>query len=356
MKSYFFITKDQRILDNTSDTYKRHKLYFVKNKNIKNYLVLLKHDKIKNLSSIKVKNDLNICEIVYGYFNFFKKILTNKKLYKIILQDFSFVILPILMIKIFKKFKILSQIHGELYSFRWFFLNFKNPLMFIYTHLLVFFIDEIRVVNNKTKKNLEKIFKEKKIYNIPVPIIYKFSKKNNKVNYNNIIFITEFVKIKNYQGIKILLDKINQSDLNVNNVNIFGDGKFYLKFKNSIINNKYNFNVIFHGYKKLDIMEKYLQNSFFLINISKSESYSRSIVESFKCNLPVLSFKSTGPNELIQNECLVNYKDYNSIINKLLFFYNNKDQYLLLKKNINNFDKNYIPFKIVKKWSNLIYQ
>ncbi len=356
MKSYFFITKDPRILEKSSDTYKRHKLYFEKNENINNYLVILKKKNIEKHILLNSTNDLNISEVIFGYYNFFKKIILDKNLYKIINQDISFILLPILIIKIFKKFKILAQIHGELYNVKWIFMNFINPIKFIYINVLIFFLDEIRVVNDKTKKILKKLFINKKIYNIPVPIIHKFSNSKSNINYTNIVFITEFIKIKNYQGIEVLLEKINKSELIINNVNIFGDGKFFQNFKDYILNKKYKFNVNFHGFKNLDIIEKYLKNSFFLINLSKSESYSRTIVESFNCDLPVLSFKSTGPNELVQAECLVNFAEYDSIINKLLFYSKNKHEYLLIKKQINDFKNSYSPMKIVKNWSKVIYQ
>lgn len=356
MKSYFFITKDPRVLDKSSDTYKRHKLYFKKDKNINNYLVILKKLYIDEYVLMNIVNDLNITEVIFGYSNFFKKIIINKNLYKIISQDFSLILLPILFIRLFKNFKILAQIHGELYNFKWIFMNFKNPIKFIYTNILILFIDEIRVVNNNTKNIIQKILKNKKIYNIPVPIIYRFSNSKSNINYTNILFITEFIKIKNYQGIDVLLNKINKSELNIENINIFGDGKFYLNFKELILRKKYKFNVNFHGFQKLDIMEQYLRNSFFLINISKSESYSRTIVESYNCDLPVLSFKSTGPNEIVHMECLVNFGEYDLIIDKLLFYSKNKDQYLSIIKQISDFNKSYSPIKIAKNWSNIIYQ
>ena len=103
-------------------------------------------------------------------------------------------------------------------------------------------------------------------------------------------------------------------------------------------------------------MEKYIRNSFFLINISKSESYSRTIVESYNCDLPVLSFKSTGPNEIVHKECLVDFGEYDSIIYKLLYYSKNKDKYLSIIKQINDFNKSYSPIKIAKNWSNIIYQ
>lgn len=356
MKSYFFITKDPSILDRSTDTYKRHKLYFKKDKDIQCYLVILKKKNIKNYNSMNAISDLNISEVIFGYFNFFKRIIFKKNVYKIINQDIGLVLLPMLILKIFKNFKILAQIHGELYSISWIFMNFKNPIKFIYTNILIFFIDEIRVVNNKTKKIIKRLFVNKKIYNIPVPIIHKFSKSNSNNNFTNIIFITEFIKIKNYQGIDVLLDKINKSDLNIKNINIFGDGKYFLSFKKFILNKKYKFNVNFHGFKNLNIIEKYLKNSFFFINISRSESYSRTIVESFNCDLPVLSFKSTGPNELVQAECLVKFAEYDLIINKLSYYSKNKDKYLKIKEQVRDFKNSYYPMKLIKNWTKLIYQ
>lgn len=354
MKKIFFITKDQRILDAKSDTYKRHKQYFCNNKDVI-FLILLNKIDEKKIDKDLLK-DLNISFLISGYSLFIKKLIFEKSIHKIVLQDFNFELLLILLFKKFKKYKILTQIHSEVFSLNWILLKFKNLIKFFYICFSILFIDEVRVVNNKTKKILIKFFKKKKIYNIPVPILYNFSNTNSKINFYNLILVTEFVKIKNYKGIEILIKKISKFNLQIKEINIFGDGKYFDNFKKKIDIYSYPFKINFHGYKKLEFIENYYKNSFFLINLSRSESYSRVIVEALLCELPVLSFKSSGPNELLDNNFLFNFGDYSSMIDKLHFYQNNKSLYKEIKNELKLFKINYSKDILINKWSNLIFK
>ena len=221
---------------------------------------------------------------------------------------------------------------------------------------MFFFIDEIRVVNEKSKKFINRYYSSIYVVNAPIPLLYNFKKSPSKINFSKILFVTEFVKIKNFTGIYILLEKLSFLDTQILEINIFGDGPYLNSFKKKIKKRIFPFKIIFHGKKELKFIDKFYKNSFFLINLSKSESYSRVIVEALISNLPVLSFKSTGPNELLHQDLLIKYNDYTTMVRKILYYSKNTDEYLKLRDYAFNFKINYSTTDLIKRWKDMIFR
>lgn len=104
----------------------------------------------------------------------------------------------------------------------------------------------------------------------------KLKLNNQKVN---ILFVGRLEKIK---GIDILLESFKKLDQKYN-LTVIGDGTL----KNEL--DKKNENIIFLGYKGLEVISQYMKKSDFLIIPSRNESLPLVILEAANHKLPVLA-------------------------------------------------------------------
>lgn len=277
---------------------------------------------------------------------------------KIVLQDTFLLSLYINIISKIKKKEVILQIHGELFSKRWIILSYKNPFKFFLSFINIMLSNKIRVVNNYTKNIILKIFKNKYVSNIPIPILDHFKKKNYKILNSkkfNIAYISELIDLKNPKLVIKICRELNKLNFDYT-MFIIGDGVLMSKMKNMI--NKYELNNQVRILGKLNYSEikKIYKETNLTILTSRSESYSRVIVESFLNHTPVLSTKSTGPSELIKKNYLFNFDQEKKIANCIYNLGNNK---LLIKKYMDHIESeyaNYNPNIYIDKWSNFIIE
>ena len=97
---------------------------------------------------MKITNKINFNN---NYFKLIYFIIKNDYK-KIILQDTFIFSLLINIISKFKKFEVILQIHGEIFSKKWILLNSLNIIKFFLTFLNILLAKKIRVVNEYTKK------------------------------------------------------------------------------------------------------------------------------------------------------------------------------------------------------------
>lgn len=106
------------------------------------------------------------------------------------------------------------------------------------------------------------------------------------------------------------------------------------------------------------IFKFYLQSDIYL-NLSRIESFGITFVEALSCNLPIITFKKKGANEIVKNRnngFKINSNDYQSFINYLIFFKKNKTYfknrpYLSSKK----YNLDYLINKYIKTYIKILH-
>ena len=345
-----FITKDKNLFIKESDFNKRKAIYM---NELRKHNVVFVYQKGINLIFYDInKNKLN-------FISFFK-FLNFEKFDVIITQepDLNNIILGILKRRF--HFRLITQIHGEVFSNNWLKLHFSNIIKFILYSISLLLADKIRTVNKHTNDIIKKKFK-KRASLIPIPVVLKYSNKDIQLIKRetlNISFITEFVLIKNPFLICDIIEKFFiQNKLKII-FNIIGDGPLLNKIKNKLIKFKSdNLNIIFHGKVNQKKVISLIKTSKFIIVTSKSESYCRVIIESYLNNTLVFSTKSTGPKELIIDKFFF-FDKYrlDELLKKIISLHKNFNKYIFysykIKKRYQNYDHNIVT----KKWCNFILE
>lgn len=346
-----FIIKDKNILVNNSDFRVRHSEYIsiLKEKNSISFLLIKKncHFLINTEYQIK-KKFKNIIHVLFY--------LIKTDFSKIILQDTFFLSLLVNIIYKIKRKDIILQIHGELFSKNWLSLSYKNYLKFILSIANIVLCKKIRVVNNKTKEILLNTFKNKKISNIPIPILDYFEKKNfdDLKNYRfNIVYISELIHLKNPEFVIKICNQLTKLNLNYK-MFIIGDGPLKTKVENMIEKFNLKKNIILLGKLEYREIKELYKKMHLTILTSKSESYSRVIIESFLNHTPVISTKSTGPLELLDKKYLFNLNQEIKIAKYILFLSTNKNELIRYMENIEKKYMKYNPRVYINQWTNFI--
>lgn len=194
-------------------------------------------------------------------------------------------------------------------------------------------IDNIVAISKDVKKKFNDVYgyQEKtivinnfidkyKIINKSKEDIVKF---NGKINF---ITVGRFSKIKGYDRLLKVFDRLNKEDLlNEVTLNIVGDGEEKQNLLNLIT--KYSLNEKVNILGKTDNPYMYLKSADMMILSSYSEAYPLVVIESLILNIPVFTVEYSSVYEMLDN-------DYNSYIVKN----SDEDIYLGLKYIIKHSD------------------
>ena len=316
--------------------------------------------------NIKLKNKLyRIFKIDYFYLSFlffFKKFLNIdiSKLFKFLdikLIDLNYDIYHVhfltfksLILIDYLKYhnkKVVATFHGAdiqirkkiNYGFR------LNRNFNEYLKKIIKKIDGFQCISENIYKDMINLkINEKKIFKIPNSII--LNKKNIK-RYNqsiiNLITVGRFaVKKKGYDLIPLVAKKLIKEEVNFkwriigeNTKKIYENDLIY-KNKSRIIalDNIFDAGKLYFPPPKLI---KYYNQADLYINLSRIESFGLTFIESLASYTPIISFKSTGIDEILVNKWngfFVN--DINHLVEKIKFF--QKKKKLLKKISLNGRD------------------
>lgn len=181
-------------------------------------------------------------------------------------------------------------------------------------------------VMDDTMKLCKKLKKTLIIYN-PIDINNINNLKNASVkrfSFNRgkkyLIFVGRLDKIKRIDDILKVLSNL---ELTIELI-ILGDGelKSNLEKQSKVL----DIDKRVHFLGRVENPYKYISMSDILLITSESESFGNVIIESFVCETPVISTKSGGPEELIDDNSgiLINIGDYDSIKKSIYMILNNK--------------------------------
>lgn len=185
------------------------------------------------------------------------------------------------------------------------------------------------------------------IYN---PLTFETSKKS-KLEKQKIIFVGRIFYAT--KGLDLLVEILKKlKDINNNfEVDIIGDGPDMKRFLNDI--NKKNISSIVNVVgESNNIIEHYLENSIF-ISTSRVEGFGLVLTEAMECGLPVVSFATEGPSEIIiQNESgfLIDIYDTDNFTEKLNTLLKNKDLRKRMGKNAIARASDFSLDNITDKW------
>ncbi len=219
-----------------------------------------------------------------------------------------------ILLKVFTKIKVVY--HARLLP-----TSYIGKFFFLYRSIISRYSNKVLVVSSAVEEhfaNKEKVIVLNDWIQIP-----ELNKKGEITNPRlNILYVGALMKGKGQmeaiQVAKIL--KHENQKFNLKFVGLFDQkDSFYLSLKKEIDEFDLNDSIEFIGYMD-DLTEEYL-NADILLNLSFSESFSMVILEASLHELPVISYNSGGPSDIIVNNqtgYLIKTGDINSVSNLLI--------------------------------------
>lgn len=216
-------------------------------------------------------------------------------------------------------------------------------------------IDYLILVSQELKNFYEKIVSSKCIY-IPNSLANN-PKKTSKLNRENLIAIG---RISPEKGFFDLVDVTKKVIANNNNIklNIIGDGPEYYKLSQYIKDNNLEKNIILHGFRNKEYINKMLEQSALLVMTSFEESFGIVIIEAASYGVPAIIFDSaTGACELIKNDkngIIIKNRDKDKMAGAILDLLNNQKKLKELGKNAFIESEEYSFNNVKKIWCDFI--
>jgi len=188
-----------------------------------------------------------------------------------------------------------------------------------------------------------------------------------KTNYLRLITVARFAeKKKGFDLVEIFARKLISQQIKFN-WTFVGKNIYNIKKNVYVKNNQQFFNFIDNienieetYYPHTDLIKLYLDSDLY-VNLARIESFGITFVESLACDLPIISFKKKGVEEVVidkKNGYLSTNDNIDYLIEKIKELQNDKFKLNELKKNCVNsiiqFDTNLIADLTIKSYENLI--
>ncbi|MGH2077621.1 glycosyltransferase [Aerococcus urinaeequi] len=158
-------------------------------------------------------------------------------------------------------------------------------------------LDELVVLSDFDKEEYDKYFdiNSIRIYN---PLSF-MSEEKSKLNQNTLLFVGRI--LYETKGINLLLKIMSQIVKVKPNIilNIVGDGPDRNRMIDDIKSLKLENNILYHGGTS-NVEDHYLNNSILLLP-STIEGFGLVVTEAMEYGLPVISFETEGPSEIIED-------------------------------------------------------
>lgn len=208
--------------------------------------------------------------------------------------------------------KLLPQLHFDLFSQDWKDEHWMNPIRFKMAERVIRQADGIRVVSNVLRQKVINYFQigSSMIYVSPVPVSIepqldvpdrsKLKKEIGASDVPLILFVGRFCEQKNLPLWIRVAGNIVRQGISAQFV-LVGEGNLIDSLKEQIDQLGLANYFLFPGKKSTeDLMDYYAAADLFLLT-SDYEGYGRVIVEASAVGTPVVSTRSTGPEDLIEN-------------------------------------------------------
>lgn len=219
-------------------------------------------------------------------------------------------------------------------------------------------INYLVIASKELAKKYNEQFKNRtcKVINIPLSLDTIPEKCANLDN-KNITYIGRLSKEKGVLDLIEVFKLVHEKDKDFI-LNVVGDGN-----KKDEINEKikqYNLenNVIMHGFKTKEEIEKILLNTSIGINTSYTESFGLAVLETFSYGVPCVAFSSAeGLREVLDNGVdgyLIENRDFEKMANSIIELAADKEKLNEFAKNAREKSLKYEQKNIKKKWLELM--
>ncbi len=187
--------------------------------------------------------------------------------------------------------------------------------------------------------------------------IDNFPEEVSNLNEKNIISVGRLSKEKGYLDLIDVFKIVHQNNPDWV-LNIVGDGIEKDALIDKIVQNGLEKNVVLHGFKDKEELNKLYQNASIYVMTSYTESFGIALVEAESFGLPILAFDSAqGAKEIIkdkENGYLVQHRDITEMANKIDNLINNEELRHKLGAKGRELSHNYKKENVASKWFDLI--
>ena len=215
-------------------------------------------------------------------------------------------------------------------------------------------LDYFVLVTKEQKEFYQKLTKTKCVY-IPNGIEIK-DNRFSELDNNNLISIGRLSKEKGFIDLIDILSFVKEVYPDVK-LNLIGDGPEREKIEKHIKLLGLENNVVLHGYKNTEEINKVLLDSSIYVMTSFSESFGLVLLEAAQFRIPLVAFKNSGSNEIISNNWdgyLIENRNKEMMAKKIIELLKNKNRRIIMGNNAYKKCMKYDLNNIIKEWKKLI--
>ena len=206
-------------------------------------------------------------------------------------------------------------------------------------------------------------FYKEKLQNSKTKCLYiphcidNFPEEVSNLQEKNIISVGRLAKEKGYLDLIDVFKLVHQNNPDWI-LNIVGDGIEKDAIETKIKENNLENNIILHGFKSKEELNKLYQDSSIYVMTSYTESFGIALVEAESFGLPILAFDSAqGAKEIIKDEengYLVQNRNISEMADKIDNLINDEELRHKLGANGRELSQNYKKENVANKWFDLI--
>lgn len=214
-------------------------------------------------------------------------------------------------------------------------------------------LDSLIVLTKKDQKEYKEMFKIQthQVYNFVDVQISEYTKLDNK----SIIFIGRLdYSVKGVDYLIEIFQRVNKINKDII-LYIVGDGTGMERLKSHIKRENLDEKIILLGFQK-DVYQ-FLMNSDLCIVTSREEGFGLVVVEAMSIGVPVISFETNGPSEIIEhgeNGILIKKYDVKKFADEILYLFSKPEELKRMSASAIRRAKNFDLEVVKEKWSKIL--
>ena len=219
-------------------------------------------------------------------------------------------------------------------------------------------LDYLVLVSNQLTMFYKERLRKYGVKCIHIPNILDYiPKKKSKLDEKRIVSVGRLSPEKGYMDLLKIFNKISNKYPDWH-LDIVGDGVEKEKLLKYINDNNLEKNIILHGFRKKDYIDKLFLKSSIYVMTSYTESFGIVLIEAMSYGLPVIAYSSAeGALELIDsgsNGYLIKHRNEEAMIKKISDLIEKKEEREKIAKNGLESVKKYAGDEVVKTWIDII--
>jgi glycosyltransferase involved in cell wall biosynthesis len=243
---------------------------------------------------------------------------------------------------------------------------FKNPMMWQYRQENMYKemlprLDKLVVLTEHDRIQFDKEFSNQgglteRIYN---PLSFTSKEKVSLIHKSDatkLLFVGRLIWSTKGLGLLLeILSYLKRMELQFT-LDVVGDGPDHERFIMEATRMGVNDNIKMHGFQS-DVKLYYLKSDILLLP-SRWEGFGLVVTEAMECGLPVVSFRTEGPEEIMSDglaECLINKYDTKAFAEKVFSLARDRNHLQELGKFAEKRAKDFSLETIISQWNKLLY-